>query len=147
MSESRDKVNHTVPSTSIQTSWTDSPHITFVKEWATKALLPASKTVSGTLHFNPFFITIAEDFITILFELPVNDSQTLYQICDDTLMGITAINPRKFAEEFSRLRKQGESQKSGPSSVGYAQQNGLSMFDTGNRFVTVGGKKKKKSKK
>ena len=76
----------------------------------------------------------------------MNDTQTLYQICDDTLVGITAINPRKFAEEFSRQRRMGTAfgQKSSNSGV---KSNGggcdLSSFDTGNRFVTVGGKKKK----
>jgi hypothetical protein len=85
------------------------------------------------------------EFISVLFELPVNDIQTLNSICDDALLGVTAINPRKFAEEFHRLRKSGNT----PKAERPEQRNEFSAYHTGNRFTAVGGggKKKKKNKK
>jgi hypothetical protein len=50
------------------------------------------------------FITV-DDFVQILYTIPINDSPTTYSICDDTLGGLTAIDPRKFADEFIRRRK------------------------------------------
>jgi len=83
----------------------------------------------------------------MLFELPASDIQTLSQICDDTLVGITAINPRKFAEEFSRQRKSGTINVERKQERLTSDKGDLSAFDSGNRFTAVNGKKKKKGKK
>lgn len=50
-------------------------------------------------------LTLVDDFVNILYDLPLNDQQTIYTICDDTLGGLTAVDPRKFAGEFIDRRK------------------------------------------
>lgn len=96
-----------------------------------------------TLTVNLFeqnLITIQVDgFVSMLLSISLNETITFYQICDDTLVGIHAINPRKFADEFLRLRRQNliETKATG------REKEVLSTFDTGNRFQTVSSRKKK----
>ncbi|KAJ3191065.1 proteasome core particle subunit beta 2 [Irineochytrium annulatum] len=61
-------------------------------QWCKQALRPLEKSGVNV-----------EEFVQIL--LLSNESQTTYSICDDTLGGLTAIDPRKFAEEFMKRRK------------------------------------------
>ncbi|KAJ3180721.1 hypothetical protein HDU87_001834 [Geranomyces variabilis] len=113
-----------------------------------------------------------EDFIGILLSINPNESAITQSICDDILGGLTAIDPRKFAEEFGRRRKadaQGtvvsgagdvgwtsvgaSATASGAGDTGAAKgnrggsDNSLQSFDSGNKFVVVGKQTKKKKGK
>lgn len=92
--------------------------------------------------------TFAVDaFIQILLSISPTDSGTIQMICDDTLGGLTAIDPRKFAEEFGKKRRadlSGEMERVSGSNGG---SNGLEVFESGNKFVVVKGGKKKKGRK
>ena len=70
-------------------------------------------------------------------------------ICDDTLGGLTAIDPRKFGEEFLKRRRADMNGAFGSvDGVGASSGTGLEGFESANKFVVVGkGAKKKKSKK
>ena len=92
-------------------------------------------------------------------------------ICDDTLGGLTAIDARKFADEFLKRRRGDKDDAGGVSSASSRSLSASPMsgmdsssnimalmlktpsiqtdldFDTGNRFVIVGQKKKSKGKK
>ncbi|KAL5032691.1 hypothetical protein BDV3_001246 [Batrachochytrium dendrobatidis] len=46
-----------------------------------------------------------DEFITMLNSINVKESATITMICDDTLGGSTAIDPRKFADEYIRRRQ------------------------------------------
>lgn len=86
---------------------------------------------------------IVDTCVSILFSLPASDSATIYQICDDSFAGITAINPRKFAEQLISLRK---NKASAPKIVSAPKTTGMEAYETANRFVVVNNKKKKKNK-
>ncbi|KAJ3156215.1 hypothetical protein HDU86_003978 [Geranomyces michiganensis] len=108
-----------------------------------------------------------DDFIGILLSINPNESAITQSICDDILGGLTAIDPRKFAEEFVRRRKADAngSVVSGPGDVGWTPVgssaaasgagaaggnhggNSLEAFDSGNKFVVVGKQNKKKKGK
>lgn len=83
----------------------------------------------------------------MLMMIDVSDSATIYDICNDTLGGYTSIDSRRFAEEFIRRRRMDASHggnwetiTSGPSSA--SSSNNISGFETTNKFVVVGKKKK-----
>lgn len=93
-----------------------------------------------------------EDFIGILMSLSAGDSGTIFTICDDALGGLTFLDPRKFANEFISRRKGdvfGSVDK--PTTMQPINPNKgineLTGFTTGNKFVVVDAKKKKKKGK
>ena len=63
--------------------------------WCRSSLLGVQKTSSLNV----------DEFIGILLSIPVKEHTTITMICDDTLGGNTAIDPRKFADEFLRRRR------------------------------------------
>ncbi|KAI9098690.1 hypothetical protein DFS34DRAFT_649391 [Phlyctochytrium arcticum] len=125
-----------------------SPSTAFM-QWCRSALNPLERSTSAGVK--------VDDFVGILLSISISDQATLQMICDDTLGGLTAIDPHKFADEFSRRRKADASGISlaseGWTSVGSGAAPGLptatlETFDSGNKFVMVGkGSKKKKGKK
>ncbi|KAJ3166600.1 hypothetical protein HDU88_003082 [Geranomyces variabilis] len=135
---------------------TNGPSSTFM-QWCRAALHPLSRSNSSGVN--------VEDFIGILLSINPNESAITQSICDDILGGLTAIDPRKFAEEFGRRRKADASGTvvSGSGDVGWtpigASASGagaaggnhggssLDSFDSGNKFVVVGKQTKKKKGK
>eukprot|EP00842_Homolaphlyctis_polyrhiza_P006616 jgi/Hompol1/6956/HPOL_002397-RA len=65
-------------------------------QWCRTALRGVQKT-SSTVN--------VDEFIGILMSIPAKESATITMICDDTLGGSTAIDPRKFANEFIHRRR------------------------------------------
>ncbi|KAJ3181282.1 hypothetical protein HDU87_001413 [Geranomyces variabilis] len=132
------------------------PSSTFM-QWCRTALHPLSRSNSSGVN--------VEDFIGILLSINPNESDITQSICDDILGGLTAIDPRKFAEEFGRRRKADAngSVVSGSGDVGWTPVgasasgagaaggshggNSLDTFDSGNKFVVVGKQTKKKKGK
>ncbi|KAJ3295147.1 hypothetical protein HK104_002957 [Borealophlyctis nickersoniae] len=114
-------------------------------QWCRSALRPLERSTTSGVN--------VDDFITILLSFPAADTGTLQLVCDDTLGGLTAIDPRKFADEFARRRRadaNGSSEGwSGVASGGATTTAGAALegFDTGNKFVVVKQGKKKRSKK
>jgi hypothetical protein len=96
-----------------------------------------------------------DDFIQILLMIPIGETSTTYIVCDDTLGGLTAIDPRKFADEFLKRRRADEqgwtsvsagSGGAAPSSA--AVNNSFKGYESVNSFTVVGQKAgKKKNKK
>ena len=98
-------------------------------------------------HTAPHSNTV-NDFINILLSIPIAEPSTIMMICDDTLAGVAAINPRKFGEEFCRRRREDhytrlqnpgngglKASRSGSSLTG-AAATGLDAFATpSNKFV------------
>ncbi|KAI8811032.1 hypothetical protein BJ742DRAFT_148360 [Cladochytrium replicatum] len=142
-----------VPSSSSATVVVAQPVDPFLK-WCRSALKPVERGLSINV----------DDFIGILMSIPRSETSTLLSVCDDTLGGLTAIDPRKFGEEFIRRRAagggsadggavspdsgvSGGAERSVPGVVKGVTGAALDDFDTGNRFVTVGGKGKKKKQK
>ncbi|KAJ1550987.1 hypothetical protein HK096_003818, partial [Nowakowskiella sp. JEL0078] len=101
-----------------------------------------------------------DEFIQILLSIPLNESSTIMMICDDTLGGMTSIDARKFGDEFIRRRREMGNNPSATitttttyGGVATTSNSGLQILskpieemETGNRFVTVGSKNKKKKK-
>ncbi|KAJ1566109.1 hypothetical protein HK096_000770 [Nowakowskiella sp. JEL0078] len=100
-----------------------------------------------------------DEFIQILLSIPLNESSTIMMICDDTLGGVTSIDARKFGDEFIRRRREivnnPNATLASSTFVGVSTTSNLGMqilskpieeMETGNRFVTVGAKNKKKKK-
>ncbi|KAI9209481.1 uncharacterized protein BJ171DRAFT_118358 [Polychytrium aggregatum] len=122
-------------------------------QWCRSALRPLDSSTTAGVN--------VEDFVQILLSIPTNETATVVSICDDTLGGLTAIDPRKFAEEFQRRRKIEQASgaladSAGWNTVGVSANNqgvtlggpaNLEGFDTGNKFVVVGKSKKSKGKK
>ncbi|KAJ3043398.1 hypothetical protein HDV00_005096 [Rhizophlyctis rosea] len=110
--------------------------------WCRAALRPLERSTTSGVN--------VEDFIGILLSIPATDSGTTQMICDDTLGGLTAIDPRKFADEFMK-RRRADASGVGVESLngaGGASGTGLESFESANKFVVVGkGAKKKKSRK
>ncbi|KAI8810195.1 hypothetical protein BJ742DRAFT_802469 [Cladochytrium replicatum] len=141
-----------IPSASTAAVVVAQPVEPFLK-WCRSALKPVERGLSINV----------DDFIGILMSIPRSETSTLLSVCDDTLGGLTAIDPRKFGEEFIRRRASGGGSAdrgavSPDNSAGGAERSvpgvvkgvlgaALDDFDTGNRFVTVGGKGKKKKQK
>ncbi|KAH9269446.1 hypothetical protein BASA83_008529 [Batrachochytrium salamandrivorans] len=65
-------------------------------QWCRVALRGVQKTWS-TVN--------VEEFISMLNSINIKESATITMICDDTLGGSTAIDPRKFADEYIRRRQ------------------------------------------
>ncbi|ORY39377.1 hypothetical protein BCR33DRAFT_720210 [Rhizoclosmatium globosum] len=72
------------------------PSAAFI-QWARQALSPLGRSTTAGVQ--------VDDFIQILLMIPTNEPKTMVSICDDTLGGLTAIDPLKFADEFMRRRK------------------------------------------
>ncbi|KAJ3351432.1 hypothetical protein HDU83_008934 [Entophlyctis luteolus] len=66
-------------------------------QWLRQALSPLGRSTTAGVQ--------VDDFIQILLTVPTNETHTISMICDDTLGGLTAIDPIKFADEFVRRRK------------------------------------------
>ncbi len=90
----------------------------------------------------------------MLLSIPVTDPGTIMMICDDTLGGMLALDPRKFGEEFLRRRRQdhfdqlqggGASSSAAKAPAGLPKPTPLEAFATpgANKFVMVGGKGRK----
>ncbi|KAI8926187.1 hypothetical protein BC831DRAFT_457831 [Entophlyctis helioformis] len=77
-------------------------------QWCRGALRGVQKTL-------PNFTV--DDFLGILFSISVREAATITMICDDTLGGSTAIDPRKFADEFLRRRRADQPGASGPGAA------------------------------
>ncbi|KAJ3023455.1 UNVERIFIED_CONTAM: hypothetical protein HDU68_008611 [Siphonaria sp. JEL0065] len=115
---------------------TGSPSAPFI-QWARQALAPLGRSTTAGIQ--------ADDFIQILLSVPTNEPKTMMSICDDTLGGLTAIDPVKFAEEFIRRRRadlQGPAAYAAASGAGSSGGDAARGFDSG--FVTVQKKKGKK---
>ncbi|KAI8817426.1 uncharacterized protein EV422DRAFT_570773 [Fimicolochytrium jonesii] len=126
-------------------------------QWCRSALRPLERNSSAGVNVG--------DFINILLSISPTEPAITQSICDDILGGLTAIDPRKFADEFVRKRKadaSGEPTSPGAVEAGWTAVGsvgaavpvgvgavGLDTFESGgNRFVVVGkGSKKKKGKK
>ncbi|TPX64602.1 hypothetical protein SpCBS45565_g05773 [Spizellomyces sp. 'palustris'] len=114
-------------------------------QWCRSALRPLERSTSAGVN--------VDDFVSILLSVAMNDTATLQMICDDTLGGLTAIDPRKFADEFSKKRRADASGSSissdGWTAVGPTAPSTVSLdvFDSGNKFVVVGKQSKKKKGK
>ncbi|KAI9336836.1 hypothetical protein DFJ73DRAFT_18127 [Zopfochytrium polystomum] len=121
-------------------------------QWCRQALKPLERSSASAN---------VDEFIQILFMIPINESATTVSICDDTLGGLTAMDARKFAEEFLRRRRNdienpgwtiaGSATKAG-SSAGLPASavigpSSLNKFETANSFTVVSGKGGKKKKK
>ncbi|KAI9331571.1 hypothetical protein BDR26DRAFT_870035 [Obelidium mucronatum] len=111
---------------------------------AVPAPAPVVVQAKGPVVSRPAAVSpAADEFIQILLMIPTNEPKTMVSICDDTLGGLTAIDPVKFAEEFMRRRKADVSDPAGyvAGSSGSSNDAGRG-FDSG--FVTVQKKKGKK---
>ncbi|KAJ3027221.1 UNVERIFIED_CONTAM: hypothetical protein HDU68_004224 [Siphonaria sp. JEL0065] len=120
-------------SSSVSTGGASGPSAPFI-QWARQALAPLGRSTTTGIQ--------ADDFIQILLSIPTNEPKTMVSICDDTLGGLTAIDPVKFAEEFIRRRR---ADLQGPAAYAAASGGGGDAargFDSG--FVTVQKKKGKK---
>ncbi|KAJ3086378.1 hypothetical protein HK102_013208 [Quaeritorhiza haematococci] len=111
-------------------------------QWCRTALKPLERSGSAEVR--------VEQFIEMLLAIP--DADTIKLICDDTLGGLTAMDARKFAEEFMRRRKSDSSSSSSgvggsPSAAWGGVETGFEGLETQNKFVMVGKAAKKKKKK
>jgi len=109
--------------------------------WCRQAL---SVIPSSTNAFKP------SEFIEMLMSIDYNsNSSMIHTICDDTLGGYTAIDSRKFALEFIRRRQavaEGGWQtvrETASGRDGRVSGGGGGGFETVNKFVVVGKKKKR----
>ncbi|KAJ3416190.1 hypothetical protein HDV05_002835 [Chytridiales sp. JEL 0842] len=130
--------------------YTNGPSDPFM-QWCRQALRPLERSTTSGVN--------VDDFVGILYTIPLNDSFTTFSICDDTLGGLTAIDPRKFAEEFMRRRKADVASGSGGSEGGWTSVGGsaapagaipggtFKSFESTNSFTVVGQKAKNKKKK
>jgi len=77
--------------------------------------------------------------------MPLNETSVIYDICTDTLGGITAIDPLKFAEEFIKRRKMDQNDQSFSAVRGY---NSYTHDDNknSNKFIPVKGSGRKKNR-
>lgn len=76
------------------------------------------------------------------------DTTTIMSICDDTLGGFTSVDSRKFAMEFCKRRlADRESTAARQSGSAGFKDPTIGHLETGNKFVVVNPKKKKKGKK
>ncbi|TPX40378.1 hypothetical protein SeMB42_g06034 [Synchytrium endobioticum] len=128
------------PAPSMERQASNAPSESFLN-WCRHSLKPLEKSTNAGVK--------VEEFIKILLSIPFGESSTLHMVCDDTLGGLTAIDPRKFADEFVKRRHADRDDSVGISggATRLANVSSLSEFDTGNRFVTVNSKKKLKGKK
>ncbi|KAJ3120894.1 hypothetical protein HK100_012606 [Physocladia obscura] len=74
--------------------------------------------------------------------IPVNEPKTISMVCDDTLGGLTAIDPIKFADEFVRRRKADAAND--PAAWAPSTTNGFGASEAQSGFVTVQKKKGRK---
>ncbi|TPX56223.1 hypothetical protein PhCBS80983_g04675 [Powellomyces hirtus] len=122
-------------------------------QWCRSALRPLERSTSAGVN--------VDDFIGILLSISIHEPAITQSICDDILGGLTAIDPRKFADEFIRKRKADASGSSltaasateggwtsvGSGAVAPQPVQTLDSFDSGNKFVVVGKQNKKKKGK
>ncbi|KAJ3112047.1 Glycine--tRNA ligase 1, mitochondrial [Phlyctochytrium bullatum] len=116
----------------------DAPSDAFLA-WCRQALRPLERSSTATVQ--------VEDFIQMLLCL---EASAMYDVCNDTLGGLTAIDPRKFADEFIK-RKKMDSQDQGWSVASQGNPSAkvptpaaggvLRDFETSNSFTVVGGGK------
>ncbi|KAI8852850.1 hypothetical protein BC829DRAFT_383933 [Chytridium lagenaria] len=121
--------------------------------WARQALKPLERSSTASVN--------VESFIQILLNM---DPSTAYIVCDDTLGGLTAIDPRKFADEFLRRRKMDANDPgwsivgsvaptvpgvpaAAPGGTGFVTGGALRDLESTNSFTVVGGAKGGKKKK
>ncbi|KAJ3017113.1 hypothetical protein HKX48_003709 [Thoreauomyces humboldtii] len=117
-------------------------------QWCRSALSPLARSTTAGVNVN--------DFIDILLSISIAEPAITQSICDDILGGLTAIDPRKFAEEFIRKRKADANGAAIAASESWTAVSGsapapataasLDTFDSGNKFVVVGKQSKKKGK-
>ncbi|ORX59986.1 hypothetical protein BCR36DRAFT_316252 [Piromyces finnis] len=86
-----------------------------------------------------------DDFINVLLLMPLNESSVIYDICNDTLGGITAIDPLKFAEEFIKRRKMDQNDQSFSAVRGYSSY-AHDESKNSNKFIPVKGSGRKKNR-
>jgi hypothetical protein len=86
-----------------------------------------------------------DEFVNVLLLMPLNETSVIYDICNDTLGGITAIDPLKFAEEFIKRRKMDQNDQSFSAVRGY---NSYIHDDNknSNKFIPVKGNGRKKNR-
>jgi len=86
-----------------------------------------------------------DEFVNVLLLMPLNETSVIYDICTDTLGGITAIDPLKFAEEFIKRRKMDQNDQSFSAVRGY---NSYTHDDNknSNKFIPVKGSGRKKNR-
>ncbi|KAJ3273316.1 hypothetical protein HDV01_004533 [Terramyces sp. JEL0728] len=97
-----------------------------------------------------------DEFINILLSLPITETTTIRQICNDALGGFTSIDCRKFSEEFI-LRRQADlsgdpnswkdnewNEVKGGAHPSRPSRENSGTFASENKFVVVGKKKNKK---
>jgi hypothetical protein len=58
----------------------------------------------GSLRYQVRLSNPVDAFIVLLLTLPENDASVIRNVCDDSLGGYTAIDSRKFAENFVKRR-------------------------------------------
>jgi len=84
-----------------------------------------------------------DEFVNLL--MPLNETTVINDICTDTLGGITAIDPLKFAEEFIKRRKMDQNDPSFSAVRGY---NSFTHDDSrnSNKFIPVKSSGRKKNR-
>jgi len=93
------------------------------------------------IYLKNFFIV--DEFVNLL--MPLNETTVINDICTDTLGGITAIDPLKFAEEFIKRRKMDQNDPSFSAVRGY---NSFTHDDSrnSNKFIPVKSSGRKKNR-
>lgn len=90
-----------------------------------------------------------DEFLNILMTIPLGDMDIIMQICDDTLGGLTSIDPRKFAREFVNRQQEMQRAMQGTSAQKSTKSrksvDAMAAFDTGNKFTLVNGGNRKKT--
>ncbi|TPX37157.1 hypothetical protein SmJEL517_g01056 [Synchytrium microbalum] len=127
-------------STFMERQGSNAPSEAFLS-WCRQSLKPLERSTTAGVK--------VEDFLQILLSIPIGEASTLQLICDDTLGGLTAIDARKFADEFVRRRRSDREETTTPGggSSRPSSANSMADFDTGNRFVVVNKKKQVKPRK
>ncbi|KAI8615226.1 hypothetical protein BC830DRAFT_1123725 [Chytriomyces sp. MP71] len=117
-------------------SVTGGPTVGFL-QWMRQALKPLERSTTAGVK--------VDDFIQILLTIPMNEPKTVAMICDDTLGGLTALDPHKFAEEYMRRRRADAVNDPAAYATTPAASDTLKGFESPNGFVVV--QKKKGGKK
>jgi len=86
-----------------------------------------------------------DEFVNVLLLMPLNETSVIYDICTDTLGGITAIDPLKFAEEFIKRRKMDQNDQSFSAVRGYSSYSHDESKNS-NKFIPVKGSGRKKNR-
>ncbi|TPX71260.1 hypothetical protein CcCBS67573_g06281 [Chytriomyces confervae] len=111
------------------------PSVGFL-QWTRQALKPLERSTTAGVK--------VDEFIQILLMIPMNEPRTVSMICDDTLGGLTAIDPLKFAEEFMRRRRADASNDPAAYAPSVETAGSRSNESSASGFVVVQKKKGKK---